>query len=102
MPLLTVARFDTTEIKINNWRGVDWFVTSDQNTVADGIAIQAEHGLPRGMLADIRKQQVDVNLQATLHITCEDSAMPRVPLTIALEQIIKTVADIIPRFERFF
>ena len=40
--------------------------------------------------------------KATIYVTWKDVPMPREPADRTLEQIIKCVADIIPRFDRFF
>jgi hypothetical protein len=38
----------------------------------------------------------------TVYVSLEDATMPREPVDRTLENIIKTVADVIPRFEQFF
>lgn len=40
--------------------------------------------------------------QVTVQVSFEDFAMPREPVDRTLEDIVKTVADIIPRFQSFF
>jgi hypothetical protein len=45
---------------------------------------------------------MDVNVQAAVQITSQDVSMPREPLERTLEQILNTVAGLIPRFDQFF
>ena len=45
---------------------------------------------------------VKVNGQVTVFVSLKDSPMPNEPVERKLEQIIKCVADIVPRFDGFF
>jgi len=52
---------------------------------------------PAALRSDVQMQG-----QTSFCVTLQDVSMPRVPVETTLEQIIKTVADIVPRFDRFF
>ena len=43
-----------------------------------------------------------VNGQVSVYVAINDPAVPRIPVERLLENIVKRVADIIPRFDRFF
>lgn len=47
-------------------------------------------------------RKVKVEGQATIYISFSDPSMPREPADITLANIVKCVADVIPRFEGFF
>jgi hypothetical protein len=96
MPILTVGAIGDAQIGIEEYKGKAWLIRSP--IIKDGVAIKTE---PE-MLARLRRNDVKVNIDALVYITCSDLTMPREPLDRTLEQIIKTVADLIPRFDPFF
>jgi hypothetical protein len=49
----------------------------------------------------ITEAEAKVQAQTTVHVTWQDSAMPREPVQRTIEDFVKLVANIIPRFERF-
>jgi hypothetical protein len=96
MPVLTIGVLENAQIAIPEYRGKAWLIRSD--IIKLGAAIKAD----REFLAGIKSGDVKVDVQATVYITSENVSMPRAdPLDVALEQIIKTVADLVPRFEPF-
>lgn len=48
------------------------------------------------------RSDVAMKGQTAFCVALQDVSMPRVPVETTLERIIKTVGDIIPRFDRFF
>jgi hypothetical protein len=71
-----------------------------QDIISDPATISVSRDLiTRGvpMQSDVQMQG-----QTTLCVAFEDVTMPREPVTVTLEQIIKTAANIIPTFDRFF
>jgi hypothetical protein len=57
----------------------------------------ANPGLPGG-----EPGSVNMEAHASVLVSLQDPAMPREPIDVTLENILKTVADIIPLFEPFF
>jgi hypothetical protein len=51
--------------------------------------------------ATFHAEQMYVNTQAGVYVALADRFMPREPVDVTLDEIIKTVADVIPRFDRF-
>jgi hypothetical protein len=49
----------------------------------------------------IRSDKMHVNAQAQVFVTLQDVPVPREPVERTIEQIIKTVADVVPRFDAF-
>ena len=45
---------------------------------------------------------MDMEYQGTIQVTFTNLAVPREPIDLLLQQIVKTVADIVPRFDSFF
>jgi hypothetical protein len=56
----------------------------------------------RKAILNFRKGDVEVYHQATIQVSLQDVAMPREPVDRTLQQVIETVANVIPRFDRFF
>jgi len=52
--------------------------------------------------SDAEREEMGVNCNVSVFVTFQNVTMPREPVDRTLENILKTVADIIPRFERFF
>ena len=50
----------------------------------------------------IRTTKMQMDAKVTVYVTWQDLAMPRVPVHRTLEEIVKTVAHILPGFDRFF
>jgi hypothetical protein len=47
-------------------------------------------------------RSVKVDGQVTVFVALQNVAMPFAPVDRTLEQVVKCVADIVPRFEKFF
>jgi hypothetical protein len=93
MPLLTVANFDNLIITIST-------PAIFQDLVSEPVALTiprddaAENGPPF-------QSNVQMKGEVALYVTWKDIAMPREPVDRTLEQIIKCVKEIIPRFDAF-
>jgi len=48
------------------------------------------------------QSDVEMKGKAAIYVTWKDVSMPRERVDVTLQQIVKCVADIIPRFDRFF
>ena len=97
MPILTLGVVSKAQIHFEPFQGKAFLIRSE--IIKDGVAIKAQPDL----LAALKSGEVKVNVDAAVQITCRDLAMPRdEPLERTLEQVIKTVADLIPKFDRFF
>jgi hypothetical protein len=72
-----------------------------------GVTVVIQHIGPAALPADSnssaseKKQPVDMHAQLALFVALQDPAMPREPVERTLENIVKDVADVIRRFERF-
>jgi hypothetical protein len=102
LPLLTIGVieqaqgqvfFRADQVSIPLGERASWMVDTGHKLVFYG---QVKTDRP---LIDPR---VEMNFSATVFVAFKDPVMPRIPVDVALEQIIKTVADIIPRFDSFF
>lgn len=90
MPLLTVNRGrDTLVMDLLGLRRPD----------VGSVAIKAHVETGSGTRAPFH---VDMYVQPTAYVAWQDVAMPREPVDRTLEQIIETVANIVPRFDAFF
>lgn len=96
-PILTVASFSAAQIELRDFRNRDWLIRSD--VIRFGVTIDTKEP---DLLAFVRDHPMNVNVQASVQIACQDVAVPDVPIERTLEQIIETVANIIPRFDPFF
>src|ERR1039457_177878 len=68
------------------------------NTPQERGAFPADTLPPSGNIDD----SVDVDAQASVYISWVEKFMPPEPVERTLENIVKCVADIVPRFDRFF
>ena len=55
-----------------------------------------------GAAASSGSEPMEMKAQNPVCVTIDDIAMPREPVDRMLEQIIKTVTNVVPRFDRFF
>lgn len=92
MPLLTISEIESAEIVI--MLGNIRTVTSGRQA-AQGVNLDTM-GMP------IDREQVQVDSQASLYVAFADSGVPPIPVDAALDQIIKCVANVVPRFEPIF
>jgi hypothetical protein len=97
LPLLTMSRVHTQTIITNPDSAMRGLI---RTTFPGGIKFQTRAVNVRSVA--VPKDQVDMKAEATLVVTFQDLAMPRIPVDRALEEIIETVANVIPRFDRFF
>jgi hypothetical protein len=90
--LLTTGDFDHMIVELNP--------VYDQMRKSETITI------PRDDLATGNQPafQSDVEMKgkAAIYVTWKDVSMPREPVDLTLEKIVKSVVDIVPRFDRFF
>ena len=81
-------------------------MTVELRSVYDQMRKSETIMIPRDDLAtgDQPAFQSDVEMKgkATIYVTWKDASMPREPVDLTLEKIIKRVGDIIPRFDSFF
>lgn len=97
-PILAISVVHQVQIGIDNYLGKAWLIRSqDFQFLNDGVALKA----PPALLEGIRSKAVDVDLQMAVAVTCGNPPMPRAPLAETLTDIVKFVADAIPRFEPF-
>lgn len=72
----------------------------------DGFQPKGPINLPREYFATTGASAFQSDMQmkakAAIYVTWEDVSMPREPVDRTLEQVIKCVADIVPRFDAFF
>jgi hypothetical protein len=90
LPLLTVCAIqgaDVYAVVHGVWTQIAGNITDDQISVG----YTAENPL--------ESDHVKMQIQATVFVTFDDVAMPREPIDRTLEQIIKTVAEVIRRFD---
>lgn len=64
------------------------------------VAKAANTSQPGPATQQTRTMKVDG--QVTLFISLKDSPVPNEPVEVKLEQVVKCVANIVPRFEKFF
>jgi hypothetical protein len=96
-PIFTIGSFSAAQIELRGFRGRNWLIRSD--IIKDGVTIDTKEP---DLLKFVRSNPMDVNVQAAVQITSQDVSMPREPLERTLEQILNTVAGLIPRFDQFF
>lgn len=96
-PLLTIGSFSQAQIEITGYKGRDVIIQSD--IIKDGVTLNTNDP---DLLPFIQQNPMNVNVQATVQITFQDVAVPLVPADRTLEQIIKTVSNLIPKFDGFF
>jgi hypothetical protein len=95
VPLFTIAKVNTFALSEDVWhRTVSLSAHGDR-------WVFARPGY-RPAFTTVGGEEMQVNYQATVYIAFADVSMPREPVDRTLEQIIETVADVIPRFDRFF
>ncbi|HYT68956.1 MAG TPA: hypothetical protein VEL51_21205, partial [Vicinamibacterales bacterium] len=96
MPILTIGVFENADIRIPEFRGHAWLIRGEfRNT---GLAVKAE----RDLLSGIQSGHVQVDIEPAVSIGCRNLPLPVPRLDRTLQQIIETVANVIPRFDRFF
>jgi len=93
MPLLTTGEFDDITIT---------FATPP--LYQDLIKQPATVTVPRNRQAATHTMQSNVQMkgEVAIYVTWKDISVPLVPVDRTLEQIIETVTNVIPRFDRFF
>jgi hypothetical protein len=96
MPILTLGVVSKAQIHFEPFQGRAFLIRSD--IIKDGVAIKAHPDL----LTALKSGDVKVNVDAAVQITFRDLTMPREPLDRTLEQVIETVTNVIPKFDRFF
>src|SRR2546422_3438816 len=93
MPLLTIGQFD------------DMTITLAQSPLyADLMSKPATFTIPRDTATQHPPMQSNVQMkgEVAIYVTWQDVPVPSEPVDRTLEQIIETVANVIPRFDRFF
>jgi len=95
-PLLTVTELNYVTVTLATPAIYADVIKTPATFIVPGDKAIAMQGL-----ASLRSD-VQMEGQTSFCVTLHDVSMPRVPVETTLEQIIKTVADIIPRFDRFF
>jgi hypothetical protein len=63
------------------------------------IRIPRSTDMPPNLMPETKRS--DVNTQATITVTWEDITMPREPVHRTLTNIFETVADVVPKFDRY-
>jgi hypothetical protein len=86
---------------------VDGLTIEFAQSEVDGFELQRPISIPRKNLAAIGKNPVfqsdmQMKAKAPIYVTWKDVSMPQEPLDRTLENIVKCVADIVPRFDSFF
>jgi hypothetical protein len=104
MPLLTIAGISSFGLTFSQATSV-----SAIQRRAGGIYISASSvtsiSSPSHFTSNsvaLQSGAMHVDGQASVFVALQDVAMPREPVERTLEQIIETVANVIPRFEQFF
>lgn len=92
MPLLTIGHIAGADMEILVRPAVNHMGWAKRVT---GVARLTTDG-------SIPRSDMEVDCQATVYVAWQDVAMPPEPVDRTLEQIIKTVANVIPRFDPFF
>jgi hypothetical protein len=103
MPLLTIGRLKagTVSAQLSGTGNVEVIV--DNTPIAQGISVTS-FIVPHGQAERItvKGHGVKMNIQPTVVVTFQDVLMPRIPVDVALEQIVETVGHVVPRFDDFF
>jgi hypothetical protein len=109
MPLLTLTAIDTFEVVLGYGPAHHTIVRSESDsgsghTINAGLsgAFNATYRGSHTQRVTVESGKVKVDVQPTLRVSLQDSAMPHKPVDLTLEQIVETVTNIIPRFNRFF
>ncbi len=101
MPVLTIAEVPSFIYGV----GPDGSITYNGGPVGRSVTfkghVEALDTVTNGGLIET-KTTMEMDNQITVTVTFQDVTMPREPVDRTLEQIIKTAADIIPRFDQFF
>lgn len=93
MPLLTISEMSNSEAARMNY-GISEIV----RRMAMGYGVHHFKTYGEAVI----DAAVQVQPEPTIFVAFEDVLMPHVPVDRTLEQIVETVANVIPRFDRFF
>lgn len=96
-PLLTIGDFVAAQIEISDYKGRNLLIRSD--IIRHGVTLNTNDP---DLLRFVRENPANVNVQASVQVSFYDVAVPSVPVTVTLEEIIKTVSNLVPRFDGFF
>jgi len=100
LPLLTVGHVHSTEILVR--RGSAWSKSvSGSGIISMSLRIPTSAAL-NAEASPVPLDDVQVDCQPDVFVAFEDLSMPQGAVDWLLEEIIKTVADVIPRFDTFF
>lgn len=97
--VLTVGTFVAAQVEITGFRGANLLIRSD--IAHRGLAVKTET-MPPDLVAFIREQPMNVNVNPSADITTPDLERVEAPLSFVLDQVVKCATDVIPRFETFF
>jgi len=90
--LLTVAEVDLT-VELRPWPLGDIITESQPIAVPRNLTTNKSPAFQSDM---------PMKGKAAIYVTWKDASMPREPVDLTLEKIVKCVGDIIPRFDSFF
>lgn len=106
--LLLITRSDVVSATITSFYEGTEFMTAGHTTGVKEIdLVNTLHGLGFDTESDVPSDKVEVKSQPTIHVTLKDLPVPipgikGIPVESVLQQIIETVADVLPKFDRFF
>ena len=104
MPSLTIGLIDTFGAVFSNakvwFEGAGGTVFGEQEILAGNFTVDVRNLTTERVT--IQSDAMYVDTQVTTYVALQDVTMPREPVERTLEQIIETVANVIPRFETFF
>jgi len=84
----------------------DHMTVEFERSEIDGFQPKGPMNLPRQYFATTGASAFQSDMQmkakAAIYVTWKDVSMPREPVALTLEKIVKCVVDIVPRFDGFF
>ena len=91
--LLTIGEVGDMTVEFSAWHLSDIVREPEKITIPRNLTTEKQPALQSDM---------PMKGKAAIYVTWKDASMPREPVDLTLEKIVKCVGDIIPRFDSFF
>ena len=91
--LLTIGEVDNVTIHLSPWHLSDVITETEKIMIPRNLATEKQPAFQSDM---------PMKGKFTIDVTWKDVLMPREPVDVTLEKIVKCVRDIVPRFDSFF